>query len=337
MRVRGLVSAAVVVSFVASARAGNVEVVPAEPASECHMRLSGNIERGDLRSIKAAKAKTGANPSTLCLDSRSGAYSEALKIVRHMLTDFPTIATRIEPDARCHGPCALIFLAGRGRGSDGQWPSRTLDARGELVLRLPSPSAEISDWPRSRRALAQAYEKGRTDFAELIGLFDKLGGTRFNPIKQRWAKPSLFYKLVQLGPARTLAIDTVGKAGNWGIEVTGVSWPATITDDMYQTACVNHYAWNLDDYEGRVEFVMKARSDYGEGLSSWEIIQGGTGGPTCSIRRPRANEPDTMLDGRVTADDPGVVGVGFKFSVQPWQLFPHGTQLKSLPGPSARH
>jgi hypothetical protein len=321
-------STAAVLSIVGAVQAAQIEVLASEGATECHMSLSGNIELGDLQALEAARKKTNANPSVLCLESQAGSYSEALRIVRQMLTKFPTIATRIEAGARCHGPCGLIFLAGRGRGSDGQWPSRTLHVRGELVLQAPPPPKSLLS--RSRKEAAQIYQRGRSDVAKLIKLFDKIGGTRFNPIKQRWVRPSLFYNLIELGPTRTLAIDTVGKAGNWNIEVSGVGWPSMITDKMYKTACFNHYAWNLDEFDGKAEFEVKQIKDDGNGLSSWEIIHGGTGGPICSIRHPNPGEPGDSLDGKITADDPSLAGVGFRISVGPWQLFPLGAKLKSL-------
>jgi hypothetical protein len=56
--------------------AAKINVVPEERVVECNIEFSGKIQSGDLEVLKAAKTKTNAYPSSLCLDSQAGSYPE---------------------------------------------------------------------------------------------------------------------------------------------------------------------------------------------------------------------------------------------------------------------
>lgn len=85
-----------------------------------HLELSGPIEKGDyqdyLETYEFALKKNDF-VNSISLNSNGGLVSEALLIGKHVRKN--RMNTSVNKDNECHSSCALIFLSGLGRSSNG--------------------------------------------------------------------------------------------------------------------------------------------------------------------------------------------------------------------------
>lgn len=97
--------------------------------------------------------------------------------------------------------------------------------------------------------ITDVYRRGIQSIRDAIKLFDYRNseGAGINGANQPWVSASLFAEVLSRGPSEFFLIDTVGKAGRWGIGVVGARVPRSLTDEHLRTACDNAAAWEKDE------------------------------------------------------------------------------------------
>ncbi len=201
----------------------------------CGMRLSGTIETGDLDRFPLENARV------LCLDSPGGNLAEALRIAEYLQEQ--RIGTQLTEAAVCLSSCAVIFMAGTSVADDDYtFPLRIMHPTAQLGFHAPRLV------PREGEYSAENVERAYTlALATLSGIIQILGQQRSDIVPPR-VKPSLIARILDTPSDRIELVDTVDKAGRWGITV----WPianeprhiATF-EDIYR-ACINRLFWDLD-------------------------------------------------------------------------------------------
>lgn len=209
--------------------------------SNCNLQLSGRIETGDAGRLRAL-LKEGHN--NLCLDSSDGSYSEALAIIeamedRRARETEEHVGTVIEAGARCIGPCAMVFMAGRFHAFHGaSLPLRKLHVDGVLGFRTISPDTAMG---QDKNAVADAFALAVRDIARMLRLNKGAEGLDgiVDEHKKRFPR-TLVGEILRLAPGQSLPIERVEQVYRWNIAVFGLPHPRTITADMFKRLCEAH-------------------------------------------------------------------------------------------------
>ncbi len=140
------------------------------------------------------------------------------------------VATVVRAGDSCYSACALVFMFGNMRTfGENRFIDRRLDVRGKLGFHAPYVTAETIV---PEEVVAKAYQAGIQAVANLLEL-DKKG----------FLNRALVVDFLRTGPKSFLNLDTVGKAGEWVVELMGYRVPDDPTPDMLAQACTNDIAW----------------------------------------------------------------------------------------------
>ena len=165
----------------------------------------------------------------VCLSSGGGSFAEAQKIIEYM-TSGAGVATIVRAGDECYSACALIFMFGNIRTfGENRFIDRRLDVRGKLGFHAPYVTA---DAVVPEEVVAKAYQSGIQAVANLLEL-DRKG----------FLNRALVVDFLRTGPDTFLNLDTVGKAGEWVVELTGYALPGEVTSAMLGQACENDIEW----------------------------------------------------------------------------------------------
>ena len=229
----------------------------------CHIRLSGDIARGDLARIRSAFMKIESKDGQigLCLNSKGGDFFEAMRISNALLgTDEETnkilddvgmmLFTVIEPGAECLSSCAVIFMSGStyDRESGFFGIARYLHVLGKLGFRNPYLSDAVERLFREERteanlrAVQNAYRFGATAVRRLAAM-----GTGVGSLLDRDRMPShLLVQMLSMDPGQVFRIDRAGMTIKYRISVFGIKAPARITACHLQSICENNFKFGPD-------------------------------------------------------------------------------------------
>jgi hypothetical protein len=239
----------------------------------CNLRLIGEIQNGDLATLvrnrvrlqkllnerfqsdSGSLAELWASRSpVLCLNSNGGSYIEGLKIAEFLLSksesdDFQ-MTTYVEAGSNCFSACALIFLAGKRIDRGGErMPARYVHVGGRVGFHAPylDPS-KMDDKQYAKTEISQSYRMAVDGINRAIELFNYRieGGTGINEDGKPWVSGSLFVEMLSRGPNELFLIDTVGKAGRWGIGLLGIR-SMRFPGNSLQKTCENTSAWEKDE------------------------------------------------------------------------------------------
>jgi hypothetical protein len=166
----------------------------------------------------------------VCLNSSGGSFDEAHKIIGHM-TSGRGVATIVRAGDECFSACALIFMFGNMQTfGDNRFIDRRLDVRGKLGFHAPYINADNAV---PREAAAAAYQAGIQAVADLL-----------EDDKKGFINRALIVDFLRTGPEAFLNLDTVGKAGEWVVELMGYATPEDVTEAMFAQACENDIEWS---------------------------------------------------------------------------------------------
>lgn len=226
-------------------RASAATIRPSE-SNACNIELSGRIERGDAEQLnqlleEEPRARTIGKleivRNDICLNSEEGDFEEALFIVQKLIeisVGWGSVGTVVDKGAKCIGPCALIFMAGRFHAFHGvTFPQRQLHVDGRLVFR------NISTAPDTTNDMAVAYAKAVKLTAQIFKQ-NVVAGDMLD--RNRPFAKSLVQAILKLGPNDSLAVETLDQANNWQITLKDVPAPRALTLGMLWTACANYQA-----------------------------------------------------------------------------------------------
>lgn len=255
------------ISLVSLALSGGVlpalEIGPGQDGS-CLATLSGEIAEGDLAKLTALVLERpdawdlpeDGRWKTLCLDSPGGDFRESLAIAHHVLDR--NIGTLIPESAICSGTCALVFMFGTAaQGQVSGLTHRQLHVGGTLEFRRPQ-SVLAADLPPDTAA---------EQLVRTMLEFHALASHMRPDVSRPFLDGDLIAALQALDADERLAVDTVNKAGRWGIGVTGFAAPA-LSDRAFFHACQNLTIWPRRLAAAQVPF---ARDDavFDLSVSSW--------------------------------------------------------------------
>jgi hypothetical protein len=194
--------------------------------------------------------------------------SEGLRIAEYLMATASNheVTTYIEDDAECYSACGLIFLAGRlnERGSES-YPARFLYIGGRLGFHAPYiETQKLEDRRYSRTELGESFQAAIRDVTTAIQLFDErsFGGPNVHDDNRPWVSSSLFIEMLKKGPNELFVIDTIGKAGRWGIGLAGLKEVGLLNTNALRQSCDNVSAWesNGEGY-GRPRYEPVSSSD----------------------------------------------------------------------------
>jgi hypothetical protein len=280
-----------------SIRAASIKVVTAETRYagdfRCNMRLDGEIKVGDFATFVSRRGELdeqiskklevngtmaemwSARAPILCLNSNGGSYHEGLKIAEFLLDKGDKydrqMTTFVGDRSQCHSACALIFLAGKATDRGGErYPARVLHVGGAVGFH--APYIDPSNLPSKLYGpadLIAVYRGAIESISEAIDLFDyrTIGGPGVVGDNRPWVNASLFVQMLRRGPTDLFLIDSVGKAGRWGIKITGERRIVRLAPLALKRACENASAWQNDQIEWKdspFEEVAKKDPEFSE-------------------------------------------------------------------------
>lgn len=237
---------------------------------ECTVLLTGDIEEGDAKKLKAtvdkvSGTKGGLGPDDgtqpLCLDSQGGSYPEALKII-DVIIDQARIPTVIKRGSECYSACALVFLAG------SYWPDaaeaekqlnsrRTLFPGGKLGFHAPYAEG-LGNTGASKKTIDIAVKVGINSIVDIMdrnefGLFPD----------------SLLRKALRVEANKMFEVTTIADAARWDILVPQQVRMQNIDKAAAIRICENAFAIN----EIRIDDLWSTKKGKDEeGIDEFTIV-----------------------------------------------------------------
>ncbi|GGL74262.1 hypothetical protein [Wenxinia marina] len=224
------------------------------PPPRFEIRLSGEIVPGDVERLEAMMADAdpeGFGPYRLVLDSPGGNLDAGLALVDAIRARW--VQTYIPADVACLSVCALVFMAGTYHDGDGEYgPWREMHHTATLGFHAPFAVAGMAELdPDVSALLAPAAERGASlAAAELTAL------ALDNVLPQ-----SLVRELLTYDASQFLYIDTVDRAGRWGIPLENARRLTAWEHEPLARLCDNGHWWGLDRPmeerpEGYLQYLM---------------------------------------------------------------------------------
>lgn len=281
----------------------------------CSHRLVGEIAKGDAERIKTAiKSVPFLGDITLCLNSEGGDFSEAVKIAEILISS--RMRTALEPNAVCLSGCAFIFMAGSRGRSDIRKPDRYMHVTATLGFHAPYIDPRLlPDVGFTPEDVAEAHKSARLATQVLIDLFVRTEYSRYEFDRDLWIKPSLLRSALTKDSSEFFYIDTIGKAGNYGINIVGFKEPPKPVEYYQEHLCRNAYSWKVDVFhDNNVDIYrlpperIQREIDEDSAVAAWlklfhalrgptaqakifEVIDRGSGGTKCAIEVNEQGEP----------------------------------------------
>jgi hypothetical protein len=338
---------------VGSSPVGSLEELESFEAAEgleesefaCSHRLEGEIVEGDFEAVKRVFESEAVN--RLCFDSPGGDFVEGMKIANLVLGTTPT---SLEPNKQCLSACAFIFMAGTLNGSNVNQPDRGMHVSAKLGFHAPFlDSRWLPPTGYSATDIVDAHRSARLAAQRLIDVFVRASHHTFAFQKDLWIKPSLLRAALAKDADEFFYVDTIGKAGNFAIELLGVGAPPLSAAKKSENYCKNAYAWKNDNFRldedimielspERLKYEIEAdarHSSWARVLKSldgtvedyriFEIADGGTGGAKCIVARtqdPSYCETIMLVEGSGSAFE--------TICTSPWHSYELSTALESL-------
>lgn len=230
---------------------GATVTVVEEPYKEPTVVLKGPLIPGDAATtIRALRCPEGAGclPTlpTLSLDSPGGSYEEGLLIAKFVHEN--RIPTTISDGAACFSACAIIFMAGLVDEDGDIHLDRRLNIHGHLGFHapyVPSGAGQLDS-----ATLANAYQAGIVAIGRLL---DTTRRSRLRDKNAVFPLP-LLAEMLKRGPDESFDVDTVKKALEFGIDLTGIPKQKSLTKEMVCNICnamhplYPYHACRNDDY-----------------------------------------------------------------------------------------
>lgn len=184
-------------------------------ALRCNYRLDGPITPGDADRLAAVLPGEPGGHTTLCLHSPGGSFSEGIEIAKLLKEN--GIGAWVEPGKSCLSACAVAFMGGSEFAHEvGLRPWRVLSSTARLGFHAPALEVEApprGDWPPD--IVSTAYDVAIAGLADLVTTF----ASRSHRTQGYWFDPTLLGAMLATPQDEMLMIDTIGKAGLWGIHV----------------------------------------------------------------------------------------------------------------------
>lgn len=229
----------------------------------CSLYLEGSIEFGDLEKLMRQHthfSKFPPNfvpeneywmPDTLCLNSKGGKFNVALSIAELLMER--GIKTVIKEKSVCFSACAVVFMAGTNNTQTdiGILPSRRLHIFGKLGFHAPYLDLKYGQYQSER------VEEAFKDAMLVIARFSEIAS-------QMDFDHSLVSEMLRVGPKKYFEINTIDKAGRWGIALMGYDTISEITPTMYKNICRNNFSWSGKNGYAQMPFFKRLSNSSSE-------------------------------------------------------------------------
>lgn len=264
-------SALVSCLLLAAGQAAALDIGPGRPGL-CVATLSGPIRQGDADRIAQLEMEMpdswpnsdDGRWKTVCLDSPGGSYAEGFRIARHFLD--AQIGTVVDDQARCLSACALMFMFGTaGQHESNALTHRRLHVGGALGFHQPDlpPLDPDPDRSYSVKDVRAAFSIAIESTLRFLAL-----AARPRPdTRQPFVESDLQEMMLQHEGESFFMIDTLNKAGRWGIELIGFEPPA-FSERGFFYACQNMTTWPARLTGDQIAFGRND-GDYSLRKSSW--------------------------------------------------------------------
>lgn len=267
------------------------DIQQADPAIGCTHRITGTFAQGDgdrigraiRSSIEEWRNRNLWGVSVVCLDSPGGALPEALTLASLFRED--GIGTRLEAGATCESACALLFMAGSFHAHEsGLYKWRVMHPTARLgfhAFKLEVPPGQYDG-----TTVGKAYALAMETLARTIE--DLMQNRGFEDGEH--LKPSLVAAMLRTPPDRMMYVDTIDKAGRWGIRIGPLRTAGlSMTEMDFRRACANEKAWQADesatqDQWWQEKFVNWGSADWGDTV---EVITSEMTGDGCTYDVPK--------------------------------------------------
>lgn len=285
---------------------------------QCHIRLEGLLEKGDLEKLKQAMPDDYRG-YILCLDSSGGSFAEALRFIQYF-QERP-FGTWVEEERRCESACALVFMAGSEFAFEaGEYPWRRMHPKAKLGFH--SPDLVVSDGAYDAAAVNRAYKIALQTISEAVGLLQ--AKRDFDGLL--WFKPSLLLTLLSTPPDTMHYVETLDEAGLWGIEVFPGPKAPPVSEAALSTGCRNALSWTIDQ---RVGDNRDGEFSIDQSGGKWVLDTVGMNPSRCSFE---LNNGQQSLSATVRVDTiGGDDGGGGYYRLYPTAFLKADTLLASLP------
>ncbi|PLX35837.1 MAG: hypothetical protein C0606_17220 [Hyphomicrobiales bacterium] len=224
--------------------------------------LEGEIGVDDAKRFQEFhenRPKVCDGPVVLHLNSQGGNFLAGIDIANFVRRKF--IGTYVDKDAVCLSACAFIFMAGSQYHGDGYFePRRKMHYLATVGFHAPFIDTEqVRKIPVEARAkfLQNAYDTAIQAAAKIVVL----------AIDARW-NVELANAILRTKAPEFVYVDTVGKAGNWGISLVGGPRKFKFKKRDAQVACINNYYW-----KGPIDTNMLLDSVNAENLTKPSISE----------------------------------------------------------------
>ncbi len=207
----------------------HIELLPYQDIS-----LTGTIERGDLDKVKTVLSGTGgSNHARFLLSSSGGNFFEAVAIALFIQEKYA--ATYIPANSRCLSACAIVFMAGSQHNGDGNLlVHRTMHATATLGFHAPFISGKLPETVPGQ-LITKVYKEALKTASEFLRVASTID----------WPN-SLTLELLKIPQTDFLYVDTVGRAGRWGIDLAGVTELGPLDRHSAFQMCRNVLDWNFE-------------------------------------------------------------------------------------------
>lgn len=212
----------------------------------CNIFLSGVIEKGDAKRLSAVISENLIDSDrmrkvffpVICMNSPGGSFAEAIKIIS--IIDDLAIGTMVRYGDRCESACALAFMAGNYPEEGNTYPWRMMHPG--AAVGFHAPDLTLSPGQYNESDVAKAYQIALRTVSQTIEklVMESIDGDR------RMA-PSLLAAMLATPANQMNWVDTVDKAGRWGITIVSVGTEKEFSDQSLVRACANMRAWNVDE------------------------------------------------------------------------------------------
>ncbi len=232
-----------------------VEIGPGKPGL-CLYTLSGQIAPGDadkLRALPIDRPVTWPDIedgrwAAICLDSPGGSLPAGLELASYVLER--GLGTVVDDGAECLSACALVFMFGTAYQLESNaLIHRRLHVGGRLGFHQPDLTLDRSR-AYSVDDVAAAFDLAITATLEFLAL-----AARPRPDTPRpFVDADLLEAMLQHKGQDFFEIDTVNKAGRWGIDLIGWQEPE-FTEEGFFNACQNMTSWNTQLATGQIPYA----------------------------------------------------------------------------------
>ena len=194
----------------------------------CDYRFEGPIAQGDAAQFSAISG--GSSGKTVCLNSSGGAFSDGLALFDVFWSK--GLRAAVLAGESCEGACALVFLGGSQRGGTGNRWHVARELHIGATLGFHSPGFPVK---AGRTYSAREVERGfAAVMAETQALHDIRQTSRNG---QRAMTEFLYDRVLRTSGPSVFQIESVGKAGMADLQIFGVAYPKTFTQQNALAVC----------------------------------------------------------------------------------------------------